>query len=97
MTKPQVIRALQIARVLDMQGNLSLTNIALVAVLARTLMIPQLSIHDLLGFLGVVASYQIKRFAAPVGAPEDTTALQSAVADLQTKVTAIQMGQNLRR
>lgn len=95
MTKAQVVRALQVVRVLDMQGNISLTNIALVAVLIRTLMIPQLSVHDLLTFLAAIFSYQVKRFAEPASAPEDMQPLKDAVATLQTKVSALQMGQQL--
>lgn len=97
LTKAKVVRTLQIARVLDESGNLSLTNIALVAVLARTLMIPQLTVHDLATFLAVVVGYQVKRFAQPVGAPDDTAALKAAVADLQTKTTALQLNGQLRR
>lgn len=96
-TREQITRAAEFLRIIDAQGNLSLTNIALMAALIRTLMLPQLSIHDLLTFLGTVAAYQFKKFAQPPGVPDSSTELQTAVADLQGKVTALQLGQAFRK
>lgn len=95
MTKAQVIRGLQIARILDMQGNISLTNLALVGVMTRLLMIPQVSVQDLAMFAAAIISYQVKRFAAPVSSPEDIQPLKEAVAALQTRVTTLSLGQQI--
>ena len=98
LTKQQVIRALQFTRILDDNANLSLTNIALMAALVRTLMLPSLTVHDLGIFLGTVVSYQVKRYLQPNTAAADNTAdLQAAVADLQTKVTGLQLGSQFNR
>ena len=85
-------------RVLDANNNISLTNVALMAGLARTLMIPQISVHDMLVFLGTITSYQVKRYLQPdVGAPDDVAALQQTVEAMQTKLTALQIGQQITR
>lgn len=86
-------------RVTDEQGKLSITNIVLVAVLIRLLRCEQLAIEDIAAFAATVAGYQFKRYVAgtPTTDEDERKAMQEAIASLQTKVTAIQTGQTLRR
>lgn len=89
----KLLRVLQFFRVTDEQGNLSLTNIALVATLVRALLLPQLAVQDIVAVAATIAGYQFKRFVAPApGEQEDVAALKAVVEGLQTKVVALQMG-----
>ena len=90
MTKARIIRALQFLRIMDMQGNLSLTNLCLMAALVRALMLPQVTLPDLALFIGSIVSYQAKRWMQPT-TTDASADLQAAVAALQTKVTALQL------
>lgn len=99
MTKPQVVRALQIARVLDESGNLSISTIVLCIVVWRMTQQSSVSLTDLGTFLGSIVGYQVRRAiagAAPNTA-EDSAAVKQALAEMETKVTALQLGQQLRR
>lgn len=81
-------------RLLDANNDLSLTNIALVAVLVRILMMPAVDIENLAMFAATLIGYQVKRFAAgATGAPEvdEVGELRKAIETLQTKVTAQEM------
>jgi hypothetical protein len=98
--KDNLLRALQVLRVLDEQKNLSLTNIALVAVLGRLLAAPEVDIESLLTFVAAMFSYQVKRFAAGfTGSPaeDEVTELRKAVDSLKTKTVALELGQQRSR
>lgn len=91
----KLIRALQFFRVTDETGNLSLTNIALVVVLIHLVNRPELAVTDIATFAAAIASYQVKRYLQPAAPAQDQTALTEALASLQTKVTALEMGQQI--
>ena len=90
-------RALEFCRVTDASGNISITNIVLVITLYRITQCSNLSLPDLATFLASVIGYQVKRFALPPSAPEDTTDIAAAVAKLQTTVSAMQLGTQMNR
>lgn len=86
-------RALQILRITDENGNISITNVALVAVLVKLMLTPQLATADLLAFVASMVGYNVKRFAVSptAAASEDTEELRKAIESLQTKVTGLQL------
>lgn len=94
----KIYRALQFVRLLDEQGNLSLTNIALMGVLARLLMSPTIDVESLLSFAAAMVGYQVKRFAAGfTGTPagDEVEELRKAVDSLKTKTSALELGQQI--
>src|SRR5688500_2839599 len=92
------LRLLQFFRVTDENGNLSLTNIALVVAVANMVQRPEISLVDVAGFVATALGYHAKRaFAPSPQAAADTEALQNALKSLETKVTALQMGQALKK
>lgn len=97
----KIQRAAQFVRLTDESGNLSITNIAVVAVLSRMISLPTIDAESLITFVVALVGYQVKRgIASFAGQQTDTTAnadLAAAVASLQTKVTAIQLGQRLNK
>lgn len=95
----RVYRVLQFLRIVDDQRNLSLTNIALMAVLARLLVSPTIDMESLLGLVATLVSYQAKRVVAGVAgtpAADEAEELKKIVETLQTKVTAMELGQQRR-
>lgn len=95
----KLLRATQFLRLTDEQGNLSITNLALIAVLVKLVATPQLPVAELLAFVASMVGYNVKRFVVNPGATlsEDTVELRKAVESLQTKVTGLQMGQQTRK
>lgn len=97
----KIQRAAQFIRLTDETGNLSLTNIALGAILTRLLSLPTIDTESLITFVVALVGYQIKRgISTFAGQQVDTTAnadLAAAVASLQTKMVALQLGQKLNK
>jgi len=95
----KVQQAAQFLRLTDEQGNLSITNLALMAVLGKLMFAPQLATADLLAFVASMVGYNVKRFVVnPTAAiTEDTAELRKAVESLQTKIVGLQMGQQARK
>lgn len=92
----KIISTLRFLRIVDSEGNISLSNIAMVATLVRLLVAPATSVADLVAFLGTVANYSIRRAITqqPVDKADEVAMLKDAVASLQTKVAAVQMTRN---
>jgi sugar phosphate isomerase/epimerase len=87
----KILAVLRFLRVTDESDRLSLTNIALVVAVVYLLRRPELSVQDLLAFAAALGAYQFKRWAQPdTTAADESAELKKALAELQTKVTAIQ-------
>jgi hypothetical protein len=89
--KAKTLRALRFLRVTDETNNLSLTNVAMVVVLVNIVQRPEVSLQDLLAFVGAMVGYQFKRFVNGAAAtPEqDAADLRAEIDSLKTKVTAL--------
>ena len=89
----KIMQILRFARVIDSEGNVSISNIALAVTLARLVLAPATTIPDLLAFLGTVANYSIRRAITqqPIDRNDEVAMLKDAVANLQTKVTTLQL------
>jgi hypothetical protein len=90
---------LKFIRVVDEQGNLSLTNLALLAALYNVAVSTEISTSELLVFIGTIVGYQVKRFAgAPTAStPAEILEIQEAVKKLETKVAAVQVARMLNK
>jgi hypothetical protein len=97
INKQQVLRALRFARITDEQDNLSLTNIAMIVTLVVVLQRPELSLTDIGTFIAAIVGYQVKRFAATGEVTNDSEELKKAIEQLQGKVTALQLGAQIKR
>lgn len=94
----KVFSVLRFLRVTDEHDRLSLTNLALAGSLVSMLLRPEVAVADIAAFAASVVGYSVKRFAAGGGtAEQDTEALAKAVASLETKVSGLQLGQQLKR
>ena len=91
----KVIQILRFCRIVDAEGNISLSNIAMAATLVKLLISPAIAIPDLLAFLGTVANYSVRRAITqqPVSRVDEVAMLKDAISTLQTKVTTLQMKQ----
>ncbi len=97
MTKKQVMRALQFLRIVDEKNNLSITNLAIMITLGAMLMRPEIQAMDIGALVAALVAYQAKRFTG-VAAPENENEdIKKIVADLQSKVVALQIGNQLKR
>jgi hypothetical protein len=99
MNKETISRVLQFLRLTDEQGNLSLTNLAVVAALYNIATNTAIETSDLLMFVASIAGYQIKRFS---GAPtaqtkEEIEFLNEQIKQMETKITALQVGKLLKK
>jgi len=97
---PKLIKTLQVLRLLDGDANLSITNIALLATLARLLTMPAVDTASLLTFVATLVGYQVKRFAAQTTGteiPDEVAELKKAIDSLKTKTAALEMGQRRPR
>lgn len=88
---PKVKQFLTVIRVLDENGNISLTNIALVATLGNLLTCHSLSLEAVGVFLSSLVAYNVKRFVKPEAPVSDTEELQKAIEKLKTQVTGLTM------
>lgn len=95
----KLLRTLKFLRITDENGDLSLTNIALVIVLVHLLNRPELSLNDLLTFGGALIGYHVKRFVsgAPVSAEDDKAKLQAEIDAIKTKVAGLQLQGSMRK
>ena len=97
----KLIRTLQFLRVIDDQKNMSLTNIALMGALGRVLMMPDLDTTTLLTFVATLIGYQARRLASGLAGgaakTDETADLRAMIKSLQTKTTALEMGQRTPR
>lgn len=95
----KLIRALQFLRITDENNNLSLTNIALVIVLANLLNRPELSLNDILTFGGALIGYHVKRFmaGAPATAAGDSAAVQEQIDSIKTKIAGLLLQGQMRK
>lgn len=95
----KLLRVVKFLRLIDDQGDISITNVALIGVLAKLLLTPQIATADLLAFVATMVGYNVKRFAVNPNAAvsEDTDELRKAIESLQTKVTGLQIGGQIRK
>lgn len=94
--KDKFFRVLQFLRLANKSNNISLTNTALIAVICKFVFMPGVTVTDLCMFLGAVIGYHVKRFAPAKTIAEDVEPLKADIAALQTKVTAMQLGQQIQ-
>lgn len=99
MNKDKVLRALRFLRITDADNNLSLTNIALVAAIINLSSRADVRLEDMLTFAATLAGYQVRRFLtnAPSTATTDAEDVKAAVAALESKVAALQVGKVLSK
>jgi hypothetical protein len=64
LTKSNLLRAGKFLRLVDRDGNFSLTNIVLIAVTVHLLRQPGLEVQDLLAFVAGVIGYQVRQTLA---------------------------------
>jgi hypothetical protein len=84
-------------RITDETGNLSLTNLALVVSTVAMMLRPEVAVTDAATFVATVIGYQFKRYVGGNAPVNESEALTKAIAALETKVTAMQMANQLRR
>jgi len=94
-----MIKFLQTLRILDADGNLSLTNLSVIATAVNLLYCQDVSIEALGAFLASVIGYNVKRFAKAPAAPvaTDIEELREALQKLETSVTAVKMANSPTR
>lgn len=93
------LRTLRFFRLTDSDDNLSLTNTAMLVTLVAMVVKPGVALTDTLALVAALTSYQAKRWlnqSAPEAGSE-TEDLKKMVAELQTKVTGLQLGQQMTR
>lgn len=97
MTKKQVLRALQFLRITDEKHNLSITNLAIMITLGAMLMRPEIQAMDIGALVAALVAYQAKRFTGAAVPENENEDIKKIVADLQAKVVALQIGNQLKR
>jgi len=95
MNKKAIERALKFLRITDEKGNLSLTNLALLAALYNIATNTAAQTTDLLMFVASIAGYQAKRYIS--GEPEDSATVAEKIKEMETKITALQIGRMLKK
>lgn len=85
-------------RLLDNNDQISLTNIAMMAAIANLLLRKDVATQDMMMFVASMVGYQVKRFAANPNSQTDVSIeeMNKAIAQLESKVTAIQVGSSLK-
>lgn len=93
-----MMKYLKLFRLLDANNQLSLTNIAMLAGIINLLMRKDVATQDMLMFVVSMVGYQVKRFANNPNAQTDVSLeeINKAIAQLESKVTAIQVGNSLK-
>lgn len=93
----KVISFLRFFRLVDDDGQLSLTNLAAIGALINLLTCQQAGIEQVGAFVASLVSYQFKRYVVgqPSTAADDVVVLKEQLAKLQTSVTAIQLGNKI--
>ena len=97
MTKKQTLRALRFFRITDEQNNLSITNLAIMITLGAMLMRPELQAMDVGALITALVAYQVKRFSGQAKPENEQEDLKKIVADLQSKMIALQLGSQIKR
>ena len=97
MTKKQVLRALQFLRIVDEKNNLSITNLAIMITLGAMLMRPEIQAMDIGALVAALVAYQAKRFTGAATPETEAEDIKKIVADLQSKVVALQIGNQMKR
>lgn len=95
---PKLKRTLKFLRITDDTGNLSLTNLALVAALVNMTYCGNMATPDLMMFIATIVGYQVKRFAGvpTEQSPQEIADLQAMVKAMETKITALQIGKMMK-
>lgn len=93
-----MMKYLKLFRLLDANNQISLTNIAMMAGIINLLMRKDVATQDMLMFVASMVGYQVKRFAKNPDAQTDVNfeEINKAIAQLESKVTAIQVGNSLK-
>ena len=91
------MRALQFLRITDEKHNLSITNIAIVVTLVVAINRPEMSATDIGAFVAALVAYQFKKFSGQAKPETESEDLKKVVADLQAKVVAVQLGNQIRK
>lgn len=82
-------------RILDENGTLSLTNIALMAAVAKACISPTTSIAEWLTIAATLGSYQFKRWHG--SKQTDQEAFDDRIKQLESHISAIKSGLALKR
>jgi hypothetical protein len=82
-------------RILDTNGVLSLTNIALMATIVKMCVSPATSVSDWLALATTVGGYQFKRWHD--SRQTNTQVFESRLASLESNISAIKSGLALKR
>ena len=95
------MKFLQFLRIVDEQGQLSITNLAVLAAILNLALRQDVTPEAVGIFITTIAGYQVKRFTKSK-APQDedeVAALKESLAKLESTVTAIHLGrrQTLRK
>lgn len=93
-----MMKYLKLFRLLDANNQLSLTNIAMMAGILNLLIRKDVATQDMMMFVASMVGYQVKRFAKNPDAQTDVNfeEMNKAIAQLESKVTAIQVGNSLK-
>jgi len=91
------MRALQFLRITDEQHNLSITNLAIIITLIVTLMRPELQAMDIGALIAALVAYQAKKFTGQAKPENESEDIKKIVSDLQAKVVALQIGNQMKR
>lgn len=95
----KITRLLRSLRILDESNNISLTNMALIAAIVNVALRPEIALNDLIVLISTIVGYQVKRFAKNPNAELEMSIeeLKKAIESAQTKISALQMGQSIKR
>jgi hypothetical protein len=95
----QLKAALHFLRLVDENGQLSLTNLAAIAATINLLFCQNAGIEQVGAFVASLVSYQAKRYLSgkPATEAEEMAAIKEQIAKLQTSVTAVQLANNMKR
>ena len=94
----KALRVLRFLRIIDVNNDLSITQLSVLFTLGYILTREHVQLQDLAVFVSSVIGYQIRRIGTgkPVNSADEAVSLQEALGKLETKVTALQMRDTLR-
>lgn len=96
--KKFLIKSLSFLRVIDSNKQLSITNIAVIAVLIKLILAPALSITAAGTLLVTLISYSHKRHTLSKQTPESPVVqLEEEVKQMKSKLTALELKQGIER
>jgi hypothetical protein len=95
----KVLRVLRFLRIADDDGNLSVSNLAVIGTLAYALTRPEIDLNSLLAFVTAAVGYQVRRGIRSTSPAqrEDLEFLQEQVKKLESRVTAVQLGKQFNK